>query len=1472
MAKQQLSNLTVSKNIIENQISLQNTTKQVELTSIPTDTQVTSFGTITNPIAVYPNDVVQLDIYNAAQAYLESNYRIATTTREGNVVTLSPELDLSDLGYISGKYTINYRFLRNYLGSGDAHKLQIQEISANRLEIRVVPAFSSQFDNSDYLAMFESGFFQLPKSQVLPNLFLNRDANTSLRVFDYVQDKFTFSVTPYSIIFKLNAPATTDIVVGDFLWLNQQVSDTISDSITIVPPKLKNNGIRIAGPNFDVLAKQHNNASTQFKSWDDLLTTNTQTSLDIANKLLSGSLLEGIPLNIDYRSFENYNNFGSATERLMNLKYKVQLLEGYNGRIQALTTDLDGLPDSSTTGSVYVLINVADAKAKRDALIGTFDGYENYVYYQSSSFVSNSYGEFYPTTWPKSNSTKPYTNYSYTASQFDDWYDGIITSASLFDQNNDNSLYKILPAHIAEDDNNQGFLLFANMIGHYFDLTYSYIKQISLTHNRDQSLLDGFSKDLVYHVSKNLGIDFENGNSLEDLWSYTLGANATGSLTSIYGTSAEDKTKETWKRIINNLPYLLKTKGTERGVRALINCFGIPQTILRVREYGGSEPEFDSKTDLVYDRFFYDTTVGYNGKTSGQVAQLIEAPWKPLAVNNLMPSTIELRVKMAKNQTKTQTLFEVPNKWQVKAFQSASNGYIGFFLSGSSGWATASVTSSIYDSTYHHIALERSVASDISSSNQTYKLIVKKANYLKTTLTTSASLDIDGASSSSYNIAYTSTGSLWIPGSGSFLAATSHSMNILSGSVQELRFWTTPLQDAILDNHTLAPTSFQGNLADTYTGSTSSFSTLGFRLCLGTDNKKINLVTTSSISSQHPDQTKSGLSGSFYNFSGSYFNPLTEIHSLEWPDLGGNRSVSNKIRIDGTATAGDNQLYRNTSVIRAISDNNPIDSSRVGVYFSPTNEINQDIAEQFGGLSIDEFIGDPSYLGLDNYPGLVALQNEYYKKYNRRSNPQNYIRLLKHYDAALFQLIKKFIPYRANAQVGLVIESDLLQRSKIAIKTPTFENLLHTSSIDAQYNIITGGNIEDGGGDFNRSMANYVDSGIITKPDGSDFIVLSGNEQYMHELAIINDSSIFQPLTLAGACNEFNNGGVDDQPSGTDSLIGDIDTAVTAYGRNMKEYGSQYVFMSYAMSGSNAGQTITRITSSRYDYHDPINPTIMDSKRSEISNESGYKYDVDIYGGRAFIDSTAYSADGTVLNTIYSSSAAIYENKWTSIYGLNIVSTILNSASFGAPLTLDPVFNANSYWFLKTSPDQLGLGFYSDITGSTSACTSSVKLPAFFYKADDPSTWNYIYEIKIVCEEDVSTTNYIELHYGDLDCGLTGSLIPTTTSINVNTIITRAKGPWLGIRLYQITTAGVEVYIPKLSVTCLNYKSQTQDYHLQDSYGMRNARYDGCKLTSADFNVNSPDTIDGGPVIQVTVGGGKQLGVKPSTKGNFEVR
>ena len=53
---------------------------------------------------------------------------------------------------------------------------------------------------------------------------------------------------------------------------------------------------------------------------------------------------------------------------------------------------------------------------------------------------------------------------------------------------------------------------------------------------------------------------------------------------------------------------------------------------------------------------------------------------------------------------------------------------------------------------------------------------------------------------------------------------------------------------------------------------------------------------------------------------------------------------------------------------------------------------------------------------------------------------------------------------------------------------------------------------------------------------------------------------------------------------------------------------------------------------------------------------------------------------------------------------------------------------------------------------------------------------------------------------------------------------------------------------------------------------MRNARYDGCKLTSADWNVDSTDTSDGGPVVTITVGGGNELTAIPNNRGNFQIR
>jgi hypothetical protein len=1067
------------------------------------------------------------------------------------------------------------------------------------------------------------------------------------------------------------------------------------------------------------------------------------------------------------------------------------------------------------------------------------------------------------------------------------------------------------------------------MIGHYFDIIYSYVKDMTRVYNRDQSLLEGFSKDLVYFVAKNLGVDFENGNSLEELWNYTLGLDSGSNYVSQNKITTEDTTKEIWKRIINNLPYLLKTKGTERGVRALINCFGIPSTILRIREYGGAETDFDTKNDMVYERFNYSTKIGYqeipvDGNTA-RIYQYIQVPWKQLN-NGYFPYTVELRAKMNPNQTSEQKLMEVPDRWVIKAFTSASNTYMGFFLSGSSGWSTSSVSCSIYDGTWHHVALTREYDKDVVSANTTYTLSVRKTNYQKVVANYTASY------TTTNNTRFLQTSSLWIGGSGSFVTPAifvTPPKAIWSGSVQEFRYWTTPLQNAILDNHALAPTSFQGNLADTHTGSTSSFSDLAFRLCLGADNNRINysnqegrtLVPSTNVSysiSQHPNQFTSSFknetietsTGSFWGYGDGefYYNqfnrvqvshtesnrnygPEVEIHSLEWPDLGGNRSVSNKIRIENVTT-NDDQLYRNNSIQVSLADNQPIDSPRLGIYFSPTNEVNQDIAEQFGGISIDDYIGNPSHTSLDHYPDLEKLYNEYGKKYTKRNNTQEYVRLIGHYDSALFQMIKKFVPYRANTQVGLLIEPHLLNRSKLPTAQPSYTAEHYSSSLDLSvYYEKPGGFIQDGDGEPFRDGSGYVETGTIGG-DESDYIAISGDQQYVAEFndLIVDNNKQYQAprkdieisvtlpetdydmvvdqglpishtLSPTGTANEYNNNQLSENPSqeSAGTLYETIDLGQTGYGRDARVDGSQYMFMSWRTSGSGATTSKPYMyTSSRYDYHECLPPIIQTARFSEVATDSTERRDVDIYYGRAFTDNRLYTVDNTTPNSIQITDPNI--TKWTRDYGL-VLTSLKNNATAVNPYNGNVSFN-------KIRGLELANANYG---GADVPYELKAKIPAFYYNQNDPQTLDLLYDIRVTLGS-VGADSSITMYLGELDGSLYQTEEPNNQEVTYTYKKRKATGPWLGLKLISNGTVTQYTYIRNISVTCLNYKAQVQDYHLRNSYGMKNARHYGCKMTSADWNIDSPDTIDKGPVVSVTVGGGAQLQTTPpGPRGNFTI-
>ena len=126
--------------------------------------------------------------------------------------------------------------------------------------------------------------------------------------------------------------------------------------------------------NWDAYDESLQSSETSFKNWNDLLGSSLQTSQQIIDSYFSGSL-SGIDLNIDYTDFNNFIFYSSATERLSNFKYKLELLEYYTAQSSSTATLSGGT----------AVTNALDYKSLYNNLIGTFDEFENFLYYKSSS-------------------------------------------------------------------------------------------------------------------------------------------------------------------------------------------------------------------------------------------------------------------------------------------------------------------------------------------------------------------------------------------------------------------------------------------------------------------------------------------------------------------------------------------------------------------------------------------------------------------------------------------------------------------------------------------------------------------------------------------------------------------------------------------------------------------------------------------------------------------------------------------------------------------------------------------------------------------------------------------------------------------------------------------------------------------------------------------------------------------------------
>jgi hypothetical protein len=1084
--------------------------------------------------SIYDNnyDLISVD-YNFTQ-YTVLNNGQASLDNNISQIEIDPEKVLINYGYTQGEYVTHFGFFDKQIGSS-LQQLYISEISGDRTELRLDSTALTNIDVVEQTNLFVQ---DREDSNYFVDFYLNFGSNNLVIAVNISLDNQ--DINNPTVLIKLYEPLPEEYDINSTLWIVTSIEEPSTyqvifqeDPITVVDT------ISVKGPNFNIDLKDQINNSTLSLDYTSLTTTALTSSFNQLSSLLEE---KEIDINIDYTDFSNFVHFSSIQTRLENFYYKVQLIEQYSNSISVLNNTTNNNPSAS----------IAVYETYINNIITNFDGYEYYLYYESGSYA-----------WPKTNNQKPYTLAASNSPQVLSWfgstnysspyYGGIILSASLFDNDNKDNLLYTIPEYLRDDPANDPYQVFIEMMGQFYDNIWIYYKDVSNKYNADTRLEYGVSKDIVADAIREFGIKlYQNNFSNDDLYTAFIGLtpqgglfpfpNITGSLPTPSGFEyvdtlisasndfmpLDDVNKSLYKRIYHNLPYLLKSKGTLPGLRTLITSYGIPDTVLRIKEYGGKDKVNTNDWDYWQDTFnyaFYNP--GNNYITS---SWQVNSDWNSL---DNVPNTIQFRFKPGKlpqnNIRFSQSLW----------YLGSPTGPALLLEYTGSGYVTGSYSGSIIDPYYQYANLIfYPDATNYPASSASIYLPFYDGGWWSVmvtrtpTISGTSSFEVhagnkiyEGGDNGTLLGFYTTSSiveadSAWTGSIASFFnrgnIITSKTYQTFSGSFQEIRYYKSVLDKNTFDNYVMNPHSIEGNynFYSPYNDiNNASPDELIYRLSLGGELYTGSNSITGSFSI-HPKVTGSWIpTSSFASNSGARFRfvpefvPNTEYFFYSQPIVGIKNSISDKIRVENdTIPSGDTlSAFRSLAQNIEISQSYTANANLLEVAFSPQNEINEDIMDQLKAFNIGEYIGDPRFRSSSalSYPELDTLRNAYFEKYTKNYDLNDFIRLIKFFDNSLFKMIKDFVPARTSLASGIVIKQSILERNRypepqvnnhstIAYTTSgsqnntpfTFQNIVVSGTLAPSWNNYQPGTVENFSGGPGGVFNPY--NSILTSPYGAN--------------------------------------------------------------------------------------------------------------------------------------------------------------------------------------------------------------------------------------------------------------------------------------------------------------------------------------------------------------------------------------------------
>lgn len=1008
-----------------------------------------------------------LDVIN----FLNETYIGFTKPIQGNDNQIIYDIFDGILGYLKNWL---YTYYKN-IESAAQLQLQFQYIINKVTEIRLRKLntfFGANAVNQTLIINFITHIFY---DNFVKTLIDQINVDYQNKYFNYLQNALNFgnnnfiSILNYegyvengvvNIIVKLLDYLPKSVGLRDRCWISNVSLQPMIQKLILNASVVKRR-FKIAGPNFNVKINNYKSKPVDYQSSNDLkLSTTPNTQVQFYKKLTE--------LNINYSDFAEFILFSSAELRIKLFLNKLSKINSLNNKLTQYTSA--SISASVAISSSYS-VDYNNVQTQINTIYNGFDGYDVYLNSLPSASLSGD----------------ALTTY--------------LNKAIEYDKNNRDSLINNTPEYVVVDGDNSDYLIFLSMIGHHFDNIYLYYKKFptlqyvdSIEFPTEDSVLTNGSSSYISSFA-NILLEQFGWKPISSLENSTIESTY---LTGSNSVSDDEKLKIIWNRILQNLPILYKTKGTEECIRLLANIYGIPHNLLNIKEFGGNNISQEDQSSYVFDQKYYFTK--YQGKNetilipSPAILKSLEFKFNVDAAH-IFPQNVPIYL-----------MTNHGNDWNIRIIKNVKDKYGKIILS-FQGDDLIIDNIPIFNGKIYSVLVKVKSAIDqfdVGAGNPSYLTFrVTSVEDDRLVFDTKKTLIISDAFTQSFYL----SGTIYVGNYGG-------SGNLFYGNIDKINIWSNELdENAFLDH------ARNFDAYNNYSSSTN-YSDLYYRYSV---DYPLNLYTSSNLYKlSNANKYYNNLTASLYNFPQTTTTIVNcaEISTSIFPYQFDEINIRQNIKLDN---AGPNK-YKNLKINKVtenvmarlmpnersvVSKTAMQDSNIIGIYISPFKIRDDDINNFLGNYNLMDKIGNPNELYTDQYESLRILRNQYNtNNLAEKVLYQEFLTLYKHYfDGSFFTTALQLFPARAKIIDGILIEPSVIERSKYQNK-PIDSGVINDFNINA-YNhgyTVTGSkipmlpsevssNIAKNGnetiGYLNNYIGNYISDADVLKR--RSVFVIGGN-------------------------------------------------------------------------------------------------------------------------------------------------------------------------------------------------------------------------------------------------------------------------------------------------------------------------------------------------------------------------------------------